>query len=100
MHGNAGFYPQPIPGEEQTMAETKSGHTPGPWSYEKSHPNAGSYATIRGADGEALCHIGLVMPADEHDARLIAASPTMYEYVRRKADEGDRYAAAIIAAIG
>lgn len=40
-----------------------------------------------------------VCPQREGNARIIAASPTMYEYVLRRAEEGDAEAKAIVAEI-
>ena len=85
-------------------------HTPGPWTNEESE--------ITAEDGSVIAHVNTVddFPCidDDNDssqmalliveleanARLIAASPTMAEYVIRKALEGDRDAEAIARSFG
>lgn len=91
-------------------------HTKGPWHYarfnwrrewqerywyvhgdtqicdEDMHTSSVAVCVV---EGNATSH-----PVCEDNARLISASPTMYEFIARKAQEGDADAAAIIAAIG
>jgi hypothetical protein len=77
-----------------------SGHTPGPWEVAGFH---GRSEKIE-ADNKVCVAI---MPGwhPEHweemdaNARLIAAAPTMAEYIQRKADEGDQDAAKIISSL-
>lgn len=55
----------------KTKEET---HTPGPWA------NNDSYDSVRGADGEVVCHtFGAVDPVEMSNAKLIAAAPEMLE---------------------
>ena len=85
--------------------------TKGPWS---EHGKGGCpCGQIFGPDGNAvICmvfgpgNVGDNGPdcfpnaiGQQANARLIAASPTLYAYVARKAADGDRDAAEIIAAI-
>ena len=88
-----------------------SGWTPGPWR--ALHPRetlqAGFKIACEGkkqhGGGNAIC---TVRPANrsweaedeaEANARLIAASPTMAEYIKKQADKGDADAAEILAII-
>jgi hypothetical protein len=65
-------------------------HTPGPWWV------AGK-GTIRAGDTDWIG--GVHFRNREANARLIAASPTMAEYIQRKADAGDHEASAIMETI-
>ena len=80
----------------------RASFTPGPWNLHSGY-------LIRKCDDEVCAPIaemrapyrhgiGLVKGEQEqwHNARLIAASPTMAEYIQRKADEGDTEAQAIM----
>lgn len=95
----------------------ESKHTPGPWKiawpdwddeWEFYHdPDAGDYEGSASIDGEGwsqLAKVTVMVNGEEDEAgkanaRLIAASPTMYEYIARKAQEGDTDAQAIISGI-
>ena len=56
------------------MKMKKATYTPGPWT------NNDPYDSIRGADGEVVCHtFGSVDPVDRLNAILIAAAPEMLE---------------------
>jgi hypothetical protein len=81
-----------------------SKHTPGPWTVKapKSRGHAGVKFEIMAGDKHlADCHAmeawddGSQFP----NACLIAATPTMYEYVRFNADAGDLEAQRILEAI-
>lgn len=68
-------------------------HTPGPWS-------VGSHRSIQSASGticETYSHMGIA-EADSNE-RLIATSPTMYEYIVRRAEIGDSEAKSILETI-
>lgn len=79
-------------------------HTPAPWKVEKF--NNGKKTIIMsqydhiaevfktGTSGHAAN--GYNVEKQESNARLIAASPLMYEYITRKAKEGDKEAQEII----
>lgn len=72
-----------------------SGHTPGPWL--KSGCIVLSNDEDRGmrfAIAERV--LGRNYDDQEANARLIAACPTMYEYIAKKAAEGDANAAEIL----
>ena len=75
----------------------KSRHTPGPWHYNPHSPNrvtAPNGQTVAATYGGAL--------GDEEqvaNTRLVASTPAMYEYVSKKAEEGDQDAQAIVATI-
>lgn len=78
-----------------------SAHTPGPWRAKK--------ATVRGEVNEwyvtddegvaviASCVIDTAGEPSEANARLIAAAPTMYEYIASSASNGCAEARAAIA---
>lgn len=76
------------------MTNTK--HTPGLWRYEST--SGSNYARIFLSDDEGAGD-NLRGYCGEADARLISASPTMYEYINQRANEGDAHAAKIIASI-
>ena len=65
-------------------------HTPGAWwiNGEKS---------VRGPNGEYIARCN--WKNGTSNARLIAASPTMYEYLRKRAEDGDVEAKAIMESI-
>lgn len=80
-------------------------HTPGPWSIVKhtrqSHEplDRKDDFTIKAANGDSIVFEATgahAAYATEANANLIAASPTMAEYIQRKADEGDQEAIAIM----
>ena len=76
---------------------TKSRHTQGPWSYNEESPNR---VTAPQGDTVAATYGGMVgMEEQVSNTRLIASAPTMYEYIGRKAAEGDQEAQAIVSAI-
>lgn len=82
-----------------------SEHTPGPWRVdvaESSAPGMGSdVVRVDVMKGEQRIAGVTVRPGSRalSNARLIAASPTMYEYVARRAEGGDADARAIVEAI-
>lgn len=76
-------------------------HTPGPWRI-GAGPTTGK-PCIEAADGTWICGQIINQSNMESEgaanARLIAASPTMANYIQRKADEGDEEAQRIMEAI-
>lgn len=87
-----------------------SKHTPGPW--EVSHGGHGSphgfvideyFVLNRTVADDVAIAADIVDPAtqmpSEANARLIAAAPTMYDFVQHAADHGDANAKAILEAI-
>ena len=83
-----------------------SGFTPGPWFVDEYIPKDRFNAVhqhVGVCDGSGLSVVALCGPAGDEqsqkDAFLIAASPVMYEYILKKANEGDVEAAKIISAI-
>ena len=86
--------------------EQKAAHTPGPWQIEwnVAQGGEGHYITDNNDMGE-LSRIAAVLFHDDADgetranARLIAASPTMYDYLVERAQSGDARAASIVEAI-
>lgn len=86
--------------------EQKAAHTPGPWQIEwnVAQGGEGHYITDSNDMGE-LSRIAAVLFHDDADgetranARLIAASPTMYDYLVERAQSGDARAASIVEAI-
>ena len=76
---------------------TKLRPTPGPWAYNEQSPTR-----VTGADGETIAATyGGIVGIDEQvlNTRLIASAPTMYEYIEKKAAEGDQEAQAIVSVI-
>ena len=72
-------------------------HTPGPWSYNENSANR-----VLGSENQvvAATYGGIVgEPEQVANTRLIASVPTMYDYLTRKASEGDDGARQILAAI-
>lgn len=70
-------------------------HTPGPWTVEKcrcGHRSCDRYGTSNGQFYQG-CGYSL------QDAHLIAAAPTMYEFVASKAQSGDNEALNILEGI-
>ena len=86
--------------------EQKAAHTPAPWLIEwnAAQGGEGHYITDSKDMGE-LSRIAAVLFHDDADgetranARLIAASPTMYDYLVERAQSGDARAASIVEAI-
>ena len=86
--------------------EQKAAHTPAPWRIEwnTAQGGEGHYITDSNDMGE-LSRIAAVLFHDDADgetranARLIAASPTMYDYLVERAQSGDARAASIVEAI-
>lgn len=74
------------------MSEAK--HTQGPWRYVHAPGYCGE---LIAQDGTTIAEF--VVEPSLDNARLIAASPTMYEYINQRANEGDAHAAKIIASI-
>ena len=77
--------------EEQDMTE----HTRGPWVVHG--PTA---YCVSGPDGGFVGRADTTRPEWEANLRLMAAAPTMYEYIARKAQEGDPDAQKIVALVG
>ena len=78
-------------------------HTHGPW---RTGTTANTKYSIYERFGQQIAEsfAGVFISntpssAREANARLIAASPTMYEYINQRANEGDAHAAKIIASI-
>ena len=84
----------------------KAAHTPAPWQIEwnAAQSGEGHYITDSNDMGE-LSRIAAVLFHDDADgetranARLLAASPTMYDYLVERAQSGDARAASIVEAI-
>lgn len=90
-------------------------HTPGPWTVPhfalSGHPcncayvladgYTGDIATVRRDEAKGADDLAHYPAGDEAkaNARLIAAAPTMVEYIARRAMEGDIEAARILEAI-
>ena len=86
--------------------ETKSKHTPGPWDVIPQN-GAGPMIAHRYDTGNDInptglrlvCHVlerKASFEVDAANARLIAAAPTMYDYVSAKAEAGDAVARSIL----
>ena len=76
------------------MTETE--HTPGPW-YEMD-VEQGATRRVADTDKATICTLGDTSNPRERDAnaRLIATSPTMYDYIKKQALNGDEGARKII----
>ena len=86
------------------MTSTESSemaHTPGPWKITKCRAgkNGTALSIWRNNGDEKNTGFKTIAMNVHHepDARLIAACPTMYEYIIKKANEGDAEAARIVA---
>lgn len=81
-----------------TSSAQTSAHTPGPWHVcGGSHPDK-----VLAADSNLIAdcsHPNRPPHFGEANARLIAAAPTMYSYIAKKAAEGDSDAKDIIDSI-
>lgn len=83
----------------------KSERLNGPWWHISSAYSIGGSEAKSGRQAIACVHgeskRGATAYAEmfEANARLIAASPTMYGYINQRANEGDAHAAKIIASI-
>lgn len=72
-------------------------HTPRPWKV--AGPSAKGYLVVQGAEGNGVALILMESSDEEADARLIAAAPTMYEYIASSASNGCAEARKIMEAI-
>ena len=86
--------------------EQKAAHTPAPWQIEWNAAQSGEGHYIKDSqDMGELSRIAAVLFHDDAEgetranARLIAASPTMYDYLVERAQSGDARAASIVEAI-
>ena len=84
----------------------KAAHTPAPWLIEWNAAQGGEGHYITDSkDMVELSRIAAVLFHDDAvgetraNARLIAASPTMYDYLVERAQSGDARAASIVEAI-
>jgi hypothetical protein len=74
-------------------------HTPGKWEVEKTKEGL---LIIRSEEGFVPANINGDITSKEYgkqikaNARLIASSPIMYEYINKKAIEGDKEAKEIV----
>lgn len=92
---------------DHSLSDGEGGHTPGPWEHEGDTVFVTEYMQLCCGRGYHSCcgdpeieveqrQIAQCAPAN---ARLIAAAPTMYDYVTRKAAEGDAGALEIVRSI-
>ena len=83
------------------MSETK--HTRGPWRADRNRGCKSIFGARRSPhapEPDIAFTTGLANEkADRANARLIAACPTMYAYIAKKAQDGDADAARILAAL-
>ena len=81
--------------------EEKAAHTPGPWNCNRS--SASGYDIVCSENSPTdVCVISRrdkTTGEIDANARLIAASPTMYDYLVERAQSGDARAASIVEAI-
>ena len=75
---------------------TKATHTPGPWEISRNWQ--GDLGIV--GNRSKICALPRRKEVpNEANARLIAACPTMYDYILKKSEEGDAEAQSIIAAL-
>ena len=81
-------------------------HTPGPWYVGSgTYEGRNIYSTASVTDGEGFTYQPVVATAEDEvacwdaNARLIAAAPTMYEYIASSASNGCAEARKIMEAI-
>lgn len=74
-----------------------SGYTPGPWIAGDDEDS--DYYLVGPHDGDGIVYQPVVKLHSEANARLIAAAPTMYEYVASSASNGCAEARKIMEAI-
>ena len=80
--------------------EQKAAHTPAPWHFKKIALHDGGHVVMFTAqNGQRTHRLDCAGEFKEADARLIAASPTMYDYLVERAQSGDARAASIVEAI-
>ena len=76
----------------------KPRYTPGPWRYEEESPTR-----VIGPKGETVAAVYGSEVGDQEqvvaNVRLIASAPAMYEYVAKRAGEGDQEAEAVLVGI-
>ena len=74
-------------------------HTPGPWVVDYLR----TCDEIVGPKNESIAQTGSWMDSEKEEqhanARLIAAAPTMYDYIKARADAGDTDAKNILGVI-
>lgn len=70
-------------------------HTPGPWSFRRNFDGSLNFF---GEGGARLILSNVFLINREPNARLVSLAPTMYEYIRARAEAGDSEAAAILEA--
>jgi hypothetical protein len=90
------------------MSEMK--HTPGPWITDRNNVHSGQIATIHGCLGndwvevwtDSWCFEDTLLDEErqEANARLIAASPMLYEFCAKKAADGDDDAKSMLSSLG
>lgn len=72
-------------------------HTQGPWEVDGIEITYGGQGIcLMGEPAQYAGDFARMLPNYEANARLIAASPTMYEYVAKRAAGGDTEAATIM----
>ena len=80
------------------MTTTKQAqHTPGPWHLECHTGEIRIFPPSPERCG--IAELNGTNETSQANARLIAAAPTMYEYIRKKAGEGDSEAVGIWEAV-
>lgn len=73
-----------------------STHTPGPW---RVVDVPGEASHIVNVDNFTIVRQGYVSDMDTANARLIAAAPTMHDYIAKRAAAGDEEAGKILGGI-
>ena len=80
--------------------EQKAAHTPAPWHFKKLAMHDGGHVVMFTAqNGQRTHRLDCAGEFKEADAHLIAAAPTMYEYIASSASNGCASALKILEAI-
>lgn len=85
-------------GGKPSPTEGGGGHTAGPWLIERKQAR-GNWLTDLDGEYVAMVCLRNSEPEEDANARLIAAGPTMYDYIAKRADAGDGEAAEIVRGI-
>ncbi|MCS7821924.1 hypothetical protein N0019_26590 [Pseudomonas aeruginosa] len=82
---------------------SKQSHTPGPWEIERYSDGliqiVGGIRAVSDHEEHVTTVVEAVTRGDEANARLMAASPRMYDFIARLAADGDNEAAEILESI-
>lgn len=84
---------------EQEGQKGQGAFTPGPWEAARRLGRTNRVISTDGKANDGFLIASAHGPDQEANAHLMAASPTMFEFIERKAAEGDVEARGIVEAI-